>query len=416
MNGFPVPFRFIATALLSGMLVFIGILNFRDRALWTVPSDGVFWSESEGALLATKVNANSPGALAGVRLGDRLHSIDNQKIKDIGEYADRIYELGSGATVVYRLENENGFRNIPITLQSEPALTPIAGFRAILAFLHLGIGLFVLIRGDRTSRTYHFFLICLAAFVVYLYSYTTKLSTLDWLVYGLSVLAFLLLPAMFAHFCFRFPVDVRPRTHPFAIYVPAVLLIVLQMMWITGHLASIGFPRNSNSLGIIDNIHLAYFSAGFLLGGTLLFIKHLNAGDLIVRQQMKWVSFGTLAGILPFSLAYILPVLLGVQANFVMESTLLFLALIPLCIGYALIHYRLMDVERIARRSVAYFISSSLLLALYLLFVLVLGRTVQWIAPQADFLIICLAVLVIALLFAPLRNAVQIRHLMVKQD
>ncbi len=68
-----------------------------------------------------------------------------------------------------------------------------------------------------------------------------------------------------------------------------------------------------------------------------------------------------------------------------------------------------MDVERIARRSVAYFIVSSLLLALYLLFVLVLGRAVQWIAPQADFLIISLSVLVIALLFAPLRNAVQIR-------
>ena len=409
MNGFSVPFRFIATALLSGILVFIGILNFRDRALWTVPSDGVFWSESEGALLATKVDPKGPGGLAGVRLGDRLHSILTQQVKDIGQYSDLIYELGSGASVIYRLENENGFRNITITLQSDPVLKPLDGFRSILAFLHLGIGLFVLIRGDRTSRNYHFFFICLAAFVVYFYSYTTNLSVLDWWVYGLSVLAFLLLPALFAHFCFRFPVDIRPKIPLFTIYIPALLLIAFQMLWITGHLASIRLPRNTYSIGIIDNIHLAYFSSGFLLGGMLLFIKHLKTGNLIARQQMKWVSFGTLAGILPFSLAYILPVLLGVPANFAMESTLLFLALIPLCIGYALIHYRLMDVERIARRSVAYFIVSSLLLALYLLFVLVLGRAVQWIAPQADFLIISLSVLVIALLFAPLRNAVQIR-------
>jgi PAS domain S-box-containing protein len=71
--------------------------------------------------------------------------------------------------------------------------------------------------------------------------------------------------------------------------------------------------------------------------------------------------------------------------------------------------YRLMDVDDIARQSVAYFIASSLLLAAYLLLVIVLGKTLQWIAPQADFLAVCLVVLVIALLFAPLRNAIQTR-------
>ena len=88
---------------------------------------------------------------------------------------------------------------------------------------------------------------------------------------------------------------------------------------------------------------------------------------------------------------------------------MLSLALIPLSLGYALVRYRLMDVEAIARRSAAYFIASSLLLSLYLLFVLVLGRVFQWFAPQAGFLAISLAVLAIALLFAPLRNVIQER-------
>jgi two-component system NtrC family sensor kinase len=92
-----------------------------------------------------------------------------------------------------------------------------------------------------------------------------------------------------------------------------------------------------------------------------------------------------------------------------MNSSILFLALIPLSMGYALIQYRLMDVEAIARRSTAYFIASSVLLAVYLLLVLVLGRILQWAAPQASFMAICLMVLLIAFLFAPLRNAVQAR-------
>ena len=108
-----------------------------------------------------------------------------------------------------------------------------------------------------------------------------------------------------------------------------------------------------------------------------------------MRQQMKWISYGALAGIVPFSLIYVMPTLLGVRADFWMEASMLSLALIPLSLGYALVHYRLMDVEMIARRSAAYFIASSLLLSLYLLFVLVLGRLFQWVAPQADFLAIC---------------------------
>jgi PAS domain S-box-containing protein len=92
-----------------------------------------------------------------------------------------------------------------------------------------------------------------------------------------------------------------------------------------------------------------------------------------------------------------------------MDSSILFLGLLPLSMGYALIRYRLMDVDAIARRGAAYFIASSLLLTAYLLFVLILGRALQWAAPQADFMAICVAVLVIALLFAPLRNAIQAR-------
>ena len=75
---------------------------------------------------------------------------------------------------------------------------------------------------------------------------------------------------------------------------------------------------------------------GFFAGGFLLFMKRLKTKTLVVRQQMKWISYGTLAGILPFSVLYILPVLLGVKANFAMESSMLFLAFIPLSIGYAL--------------------------------------------------------------------------------
>ncbi len=408
MNGFPVPFKVIATAVLSGSLVLVGILNLRDRAAWRDPSDGVYWTESEGGLRASDLDPGGIGERAGIHPGDRLTAIDNKAVGDLGQYSDKIYQSGSGSSLTYTVEGESGVRNIGIILGSRPLLSPRDGLRALLAFFHLAVGIFVLFRGNRMPRTFHFYLICLAAFVVYLYSWTPKLGALDWWVYGLSVSAFLLLPALFLHFCIRFPDGAGSRSGIVRLfYVPSLILIVLQVFWLAGRLASAGLPRTAQSSRIIDHIHLVYFTASFLAGGLLLLWKRFRVRDLIARQQMKWISYGALGGILPFGLIYALPALAGARANLAMESSMLFLALVPLSAGYALIRYRLMDVEVIGRRSAAYFISSSLLLAFYLLFVLVLGKALERVAPRADFLVLCFAVLAVALLFAPLRNAVQ---------
>ncbi len=408
MNKFPVPLRFVATVLLSGILVLIGIVNLRDRAAWMDPTDGVYWAESEGALKAVAIDPGGPGSHAGIRKGDQLISVNGNAVQNLGEYSNLIYRTNPGAFLSYTLTNGTANRSVTVQIGSKSLLAAKDRFRALLAFLHIGVGIFVLVRGRRFPRVFHFYLVCLTAFVVYLFSYTPRMGALDWWVYGLSVLAFILLPALFVHFCLRFPVDAAAggKWIPL-LYLPALLLGIAHLLWITGHLASLGLPRTARSSGILDQIHLVYFSASFIGGGALLLKHRFEALDLMVRQQMKWIRYGALAGIVPFSMLYVAPTLLGVRANTLMEASMLFLALIPLSLGYALVHYRLMDVEVIARRSAAYFIASSLLLSLYLLFVLVLGRIFQWVAPQADFLAIALAVLAIALLFAPLRNVIQ---------
>jgi hypothetical protein len=100
---------------------------------------------------------------------------------------------------------------------------------------------------------------------------------------------------------------------------------------------------------------------------------------------------------------------LGAKVNGVMVSSQLFLGLIPLSFGYAIIRFRLRDVEAIVRRSAAYVVTSSLLLGLYLVLALVLGKWLESLVPNADFALICIAVLAVAMLFAPLRNSIQSR-------
>jgi len=403
-------FRIAATVLLTVLLVSIGIMNLRDRSAWLDPTDGVYWIETDLGLQAAEVEPNGPAGQAGIRPGDRLLTINGQLLPSLKEYYPFLYQFSGHALASYVVASGSETRAVAVELGSKALLTPKDWLKSLLAFLYLGIGLFVIIRAGRQPQAGHFYLLCLAAFVAYLYSWTPKLDLLDWIVYWLSDAAFLLLPALFIHFCLRFPFKFdSSRARAWIPYGTAVCLGVLQILWITGHLAGYGLPRTVHSSEWLDRFQLVYFCAGFLAGGILLVKGWIGATELTTRQQMKWVSSGTLSAIIPFSLIYAIPVLLGVRANLAMEFSLLFLGLIPLTFAYAIIHYRLLDVETILRRGATYFIASTALLAFYLFLVLVVGKGLEWIAPQADFLVVCVAALAIALLFAPLREKIQDR-------
>lgn len=412
MYPFPLRFKVVATIFLTALLVVIGGLNLSHRASWSDPWDGLFWEESTRGLWVAEVTPEGPAERVGIRPGDILLALNGREISNLGQYSNLLNDLGFNAEIVYRLKDSASGESREVTLQlvARNLLTPKDSLRTLLAFLYLGIGLFVVLRGGRSPQAFLFYWICLAAFVVYLYSYTPKWDGLDKTVYGLSVGAFLLLPALFLHFSMRFPVELREgKSRAPLVYAPVVVLGLLQLLWMAGRLASFGLPLTAHSNQLIERLHLVYFCAGFLAGGFLLWRRRSGAQDLTTRQQMKWVSYGTLAGILPFSLIYAIPVLFGARASFAMESAMLSLSLIPLSFAYAIIHYRLLDVEILVRRGAAYFIASSLLLSMYLFFVLVVGKALEWIAPQADFVVICVAALAIALLFAPVRNQIQAR-------
>jgi len=396
--------------MLTVFLVGLGIVNVRDRAAWVDPYDGVFWIDSERGLLAKDIDQNGPASLVGIRKGDVLVSINGRGISNLGEYFSLLDALGTNAAASYRIVTGMEERDVALELTGKALFSLADIFRTLLAFLHLGIGLFVAIRGSRFTRSYHFYLVCVAAFVVYLYSYTPKLGAVDFLVYACSVTAFLLLPVLFLHFCLRFPV-VSPGvpSRVLMLYLPALALGLLHLFWMTGRLAGFGLPRDANSLQLLERVQLVYFCAGLVLSAAVLLRRQFRAQDLTTRQQMKWVSYGTLGGVIPFSLIYVIPWVLGAHPTLAMESSMLFLALLPLSFAYAVIHFRLLDVEVIVRRSTAYFLASTLLLALYLGFVLLLGKALESIAPGADFIAICIAALAIALLFAPLRNRIQAR-------
>src|SRR5262249_30198265 len=133
--------------------------------------------------------------------------------------------------------------------------------------------------------------------------------------------------------------------------------------------------------------------------------RHAPSG--VLRQQLKWLAGGTLAGSLPFALFYILPYTLNPLQKPWMVFSSLSLVLIPLCFGYAIIRYRLMDVDIIFKRGLAHTAATAAVAAVFFSLVGLSGDIFH--TNTSDRLVVVLAITIASFLFQPVREWIQRR-------
>src|ERR1700751_163855 len=56
-------------------------INFQKEHEFQIPSDGVWWVERGGRLVADRIEPNGPGDTAGIRGGDQLASVNGREVK-----------------------------------------------------------------------------------------------------------------------------------------------------------------------------------------------------------------------------------------------------------------------------------------------------------------------------------------------
>ena len=404
---------------LSGLSIYLGVLNLVDRIRWKQPWEGIGWTQTAQGVEASLIfDSWASGPQAGLASGDVLVSLSGIPIQTLDEYTEVIEALwqtlppGGQVTYLVKKAGTNIEAHHPVEIQLRSNLDRGDIFLIIVAFTYLGIGLLIYLRSGNVLGSFHFYLICLVSFVLYLYRYSGRADTFDLLIYWFSALAFLLLPPLFLHFCCYFPEPLScfrrwPRSRAI-LYVPFIFLLGLHALWFSGRLAAAGLARNHVLERFFNNVHLTFFIAFFLLGAFALVFARREAASAVQRQQMKWVTHGTLIGILPFTCLYALPYLLGWNIYASMEASILGLALIPLAFGYAITRYRLMDVELIFKKSAAYVLASSALLGLYIGIVLLITRAIQgFSSTEWGFTPFALIALGVALLFSPLKDRIQ---------
>ncbi len=392
-------------ALFTVAAITLAWINFRKESQFVTPYDGVWWVESGGNLIADRVDANGPAARSGIKPGDRLAAVDGHAVKGVDGVVRQMYQDGAWSKITYSVLRGG------VSLDATPILVPRErasnDWLRLIALIYLGIGLYVLFRRWTAPGSTHFYIFCLVSFAFHAFHFTGKLNSFDWSIYWGNVAANMLQPALLLHFVLTFPEEssfVRKRRWIIpSIYVPGILLF-------SYHALAFVFSQASENLRWqLDRLWMSYLGIYFIAAAAVLLHSYREAKRPILRQQLKWLTRGTILAITPFTLFYVIPYVIGILPTTAMKVSVLSLGILPLTFGYAIFRYRLMDVDLIFKRGAAYTLAALAIAGVYFTVIGLVAEVVHTRVPSAGTTGLVLAIVITALLADPVRKWIQDR-------
>lgn len=179
-------------------------------------------------------------------------------------------------------------------------------------------------------------------------------------------------------------------------------------------LPQLGVPMTDQFFALTTMIT---FSFWFLLGGYAAIYRYRYVSDATERQQTKWVMAGLLGTFflfIPFTIIGIaFPPSQPSSARLAFVFFVFFpvylvsYLLLPGGIAFAILRYRLYDIDVIIRRTLQYSLVTGLLALVYFGGVVLLQGIFRTASGETSALAVVLSTLLIAALFAPLRGRIQ---------
>jgi len=220
--------------------------------------------------------------------------------------------------------------------------------------------------------------------------------------------------------------DGRPpsrRWRPLAWLSGAVIVLLgVDSVLAPGPLTDLGGVRNpfgiEGASWLVDAevVLLLLFVACILASAASLILRYRHSGGE-VRQQIKWIALaGSLVGLL---LSIVLGVLIvaelmrgtGGPTPLWLRGLLLVMVLsftgVPVAIGFAVLRYRLYEIDILINRALVYVSLTATLVAVYFGGVVLLQRLFVLLTGQRATLAVVASTLLIAALFSPLRKSIQ---------
>ena len=94
-------------------------------------------------------------------------------------------------------------------------------------------------------------------------------------------------------------------------------------------------------------------------------LKTPHVDDPLVRRQLKYLRNGALLGVVPFTVIYAIPYVAGALPGHLQKAAVLSLILVPITWAYAILRYRLMDVDIIFQQGYVYTLATLAVLGIF---------------------------------------------------
>ena len=281
----------------------------------------------------------------------------------------------------------------------------------IFAAVHLTIALVIFVRRSDD------WLALFVAFALLTFGMVTYAGSLDQLAAGHPAWR---LPVQFISFIGSVSILIFFYLFPNGQFVPRWTRW-LAILWIVEEAPRYFFPDSPFSRQTWPPLLRDVVFSGFVGAGLFAQVyRYRRVSGPVQRQQTKWVVFGVttaLGGFLGLHLLILIIPSLERNPLFLLAGgtgSLLFLLLIPLSIGLAILRSRLWDVDLLIRRTLIYGVLTSLLALVYFASVVLLQAGFRAVTGQGqNTLGTVLSTLAIVALFAPCAAACRTRWIAV---
>ncbi len=275
-----------------------------------------------------------------------------------------------------------------------------------LACFTIGIAVIFLCPDDIMAQIFFFAIVAFSsATIINQGFYSPKETWLSVLPGVLYYLLYPLAPALLMHFTFKLTKrDLKKRV--IFVYAPGFLfasaLIYFYLYAILN--SSIDHYRYYQAVYYI----FRFYTVLYVIATIFLLISGFKRASMTEeRAQIKWINFGLFIGLGPFILLYQLPQLLKSTPLISDEFSNVFFIFLPLAFAFAIIRFKLMDIELIINRSLVYSFLTIFTVGVYLFFVRLLHELVSRLVNIQEAAVAAIAALAAAAAFHPARRKIQ---------
>ena len=344
-----------------------------------------------------------PAKQAGVQGYDQLFALNNTPVKDAKSLREMLNTTGYQPVQLQLQKQDGSFYKVTVTPRAFKLSELLNWFAVpyLVGLAILAIGLWAYRLGGNQSPARSFLTFAAAVSVTtgaYFDMNTSQHFVLGW-AYSVPVAA-----GALAVLALVFPQQV-----PFVQKRP----VLRQLPWLATILFLIPVTRQlispSSPWGYISTWlwNYGFSAAAIVLFLSMLLLRVFRSNSAIVRQQSRIIIFGAALSFGPILFLFLLPSALGQLVRFPVIVAFPALAILPLSVAYAIVRYRMLDVDRVLGTSLTYLLTATGAVMLFYLLLAAISALVPASVQPDDPFVIALYLFTLVVALNPIRNFMQ---------